>query len=168
MKKLPTPNPGIMQISPYKQGAWKLKANKKIIKLSSNETPLGPSPKAVKAYLEGQKILNLYNDGGSTELREAIAKARGLDAEKIVCGAGSDELIALIIQAYAGVGDEVLYSEHGFLMYPISTLKVGATPVTAKEKNLRTDPAAMLKSITVKTKITYVRTRSIVTCTLLY
>jgi len=151
----PRPNPGIMQITPYKQGAWKLKGKQKIIKLSSNETPLGPSPKAVQAYLQEVKTLSHYNDGTSAELRQTIAKIRGLEPEKIVCGAGSDELIALIIQAYAGLGDEVLYSEHGFLMYPISALKVGAVPVTAKEKNLRADPAAILNSVTKKTKIIF-------------
>jgi len=156
MTQEPEPRPGIMQITPYKQGGWKAGKKQKIIKLSSNETPLGPSPKAVAAYIKATKILNLYNDGSSADLRAVIAKVHGLDAEKIVCGAGSDELIALIIQAYAGVGDEILYSEHGFLMYPISALKVGAVPVKAKEKNLRTDPEAILESITAKTKIIFI------------
>ncbi len=155
MKKNPEPRPGIMQITPYKQGGWKAKSTKKIIKLSSNETSLGPSPKAVAAYLKAAKILNRYNDGSSPELRQAIAKVHGLNWGKIVCGAGSDELIALIIQAYAGVGDEILYSEHGFLMYPISALKVGAVPVKAREKNLRADPKSILESITEKTKIIF-------------
>lgn len=149
------PRPGIMDIAPYVPGKSKSTA-KRTIKLSSNESALGASPKAMAAYEEAEKTLHRYPDGSATELREAIGEVFGLDPNRIVCGAGSDELIALLIQAYAGMGDEVLYSQHGFLMYPISSLKVGAVPVKAPEKNLRTDIEAFLENVTPKTRIVFI------------
>ena len=105
----PTPKSGILDIQPYKGGLSKAGENKRIIKLSSNETPLGASPKAIEAYKQAGEKLHRYPDGSATILREAIAKVHGLDAERIVCGAGSDEIISLLCNAYAGEGDEVLY-----------------------------------------------------------
>ena len=122
----PTPKPGILGIDPYAGGESALDGLDKVIKLSSNESAFGPSPKAVAAYTEAGANLHRYPDGGCTDLRNALAALHRLDAARIVCGAGSDELISLLCQAYAGPGDEVLYSEHGFLMYPISA-KASAT-----------------------------------------
>lgn len=157
MKSIPEVKPGIMQIEPYVQGSAKVKGlKKKIIKISSNETPLGPSPKAIKAYKDYIPLLNLYNEGSCADLRRVIGKINDLNPERIVCGAGSDELIALLIQAYAGNGDEIIYSQHGFLMYPISSLKVGAKPIKALERDLRTDIKAMLSKVTKKTKIVFI------------
>jgi histidinol-phosphate aminotransferase len=152
---LPQPKPGILDIAPYQAGKSKAAGAKtdKIIKLSSNETPLGASPRAMAAYVLHTGKLSRYPDPSHVELREAISEAHNIKPEFIVCGAGSDELIGLLVHAYAGPGDEVLYSEHGFLMYKIYTQANGATPVTAKEKNLRTDVDAMLKAVTDKTKI---------------
>lgn len=150
------PKSGILDIKPYVPGRSSSGSKKRTIKLSSNESALGASPKAVEAYTEAAKKLHRYPDGGATDVRHAIGEVYGLDPDKIICGAGSDELIALLIQAYAGQGDEVLYSQYGFLMYPISALKVGATPVKAPEKNLHTDVDALLAAATNKTKIVFV------------
>jgi histidinol-phosphate aminotransferase len=151
-----SPRPCILNINPYVQGLAELKTAGKIIKLSSNEAALGASPKAIAAYNGHSSSLQRYCDGTAARLREAIGDVHGLDASRIVCGAGSDELIALLIQAYADEGDEVLYSQYGFLMYPISTLKVGGIPVKAPEKNMRTDVDAVLASVTERTRIVFI------------
>lgn len=152
-----TPRPGIMKISPYVQGLAEADSGgRPIIKLSSNEAAFGASPKALAAYIQAGDNLHRYCDGTARELRKAIEEIHGFDADRLVCGAGSDELIALLIHAFAGEGDEVLYSQYGFLMYPISTLKVGATPVTAPEKNYTTDVDAMLAAVTKRTKIVFI------------
>ena len=145
--------PGIMEIAPYVGGESAVKGAERVIKLSSNESALGPSPAAVAAYGDLTAALHRYPDGDCRELREAIAEVFSLDAARIVCGAGSDEIISLICKAYAGPGDEVLYSEHGFLMYPISARAAGAAPVTAPETDLTTDVDAMLAAVTDKTRI---------------
>ncbi|MEQ1648213.1 MAG: histidinol-phosphate transaminase [Hyphomicrobiaceae bacterium] len=151
----PTPQPGIMSIAVYVPGESNVPSGVKPIKLSSNETPLGPSPKAIEAYKSTANELERYPDGGATALRKAIGKVYGLDADRLVCGAGSDELIGLITHAYIGPGDETLFPEHGFLMYKIATLSNGGTPVTAPEKNLTTDVDALLARVTPKTKLVY-------------
>jgi histidinol-phosphate aminotransferase len=147
----PVPRPGIMDIAPYIGGEAA-----GTIRLASNEGALGPSPKAMEAYTRLAGTIHRYPDGGSTELREALAKRFNLDAGRIVCGAGSDELIGLLVRAYAGPGDEVLYSKHGFLMYPIAAKSVGATPVAAPERDLKTDVDAMLAHVTPRTKIVFI------------
>lgn len=145
----------ILDIAPYVGGKSSVAGAKQVIKLSSNETPLGASPKAIDA-LRDFDALHRYPDGGCTTLRNAIAEVHGLPAERIVCGAGSDELIGLLIHAYAGNGGEVLYSEHGFLMYKIYAQSFGAIPVTAPETGLRTDVDALLAAVTPRTKIVFV------------
>jgi histidinol-phosphate aminotransferase len=127
----------------------------KPIKLSSNESPLGPSPKAVAAYKAEADRLERYPDGAVTALRQAIARRYGLDPARIVCGCGSDELISLIAHHYAGPGDEVLHSAHGFLMFKITALASGATPVAAPEKNYRVDVDAMLARVSERTKLVF-------------
>ncbi|MBT3306444.1 MAG: histidinol-phosphate transaminase, partial [Alphaproteobacteria bacterium] len=119
------------------------------------EGALGPSPKAVQAYRQAGETLHRYPDGGSADLREALGKANGIDANRIVCGSGSDELLDLLARAYAGPGDEVLFTEHGFLMYPIATKGVGATPVVVPETNLTADVDAILKRVTDNTRIIF-------------
>lgn len=153
---LPSPKPGILDIKAYVAGKSKTASGVTPIKLSSNENPLGASPKALAAYVLHAAKLNRYPDSGCTELREAIAGVHKLDASRIVCGAGSDELIGLLIHSYAGLGDEVLYSEHGFLMYKIYAQGFGATPVTAAETNLTTNVDNILKAVTPKTKIVFI------------
>jgi histidinol-phosphate aminotransferase len=154
-KTAPQPQPGILEISPYVPGESEVPGGLKPIKLSSNETPLGPSPRAVAAYKAQADHLALYPDGGATALRSAIARQYGLNPERIVCGCGSDELINLIAHAYVGPGDEAVYSEHGFLMYKIATLSSGGTPVSVPEKAYRVDVDAMLARVTPKTKVMF-------------
>lgn len=145
---------GIMDITPYVGGKSSY-GDRKMAKLSSNENALGASPKAIAAYKECADNLERYPDGGSTKLREAIGEVYNLNPEQIICGAGSDEIIAFLCSAYAGEGDEVLYTEHGFLMYAISAKRVGATPVVAPEQNLTTDVDALIAAVTPRTKIVF-------------
>lgn len=147
------PRPGIMKIAPYVPGKDSVDGREPIAKLSSNEGALGPSPKAMAAYTKAAAELHRYPDGASEKLRAAIGRHYGLDAARIVCGAGSDELLNLLVRAYCGPGDELLYSQYGFLMYPINALGVGATPVAATEKDYRTDVEAMLAKVTDKTRV---------------
>ncbi|MEM9138592.1 MAG: histidinol-phosphate transaminase [Pseudomonadota bacterium] len=149
------PNPGILDIEAYVGGASTLAGANRTIKLSANENPLGPSPKAMAAYRDLADTLHRY-PGTGLELREAIADVHGLDAAQIVCGAGSDEIIALLIKAYVGVGEEVLYPEHGFTMFRLSTMAVGGRPMTAPEANLTTDIDALIDRLGPKTKIVFV------------
>ena len=151
----PAPRPGIMDITPYVGGESKVPGVERIIKLASNEGALGPSPKAMAAYRQAAEELHRYPDGGCTELRESLANHYGLDADRMVCGAGSDELISLLCRAYAGPGDEVLYSQHGFLMYAIAAKTVGATPVAAPETDLTADVDALLAALTERTRIVF-------------
>ena len=152
----PQPRPGVLKIQAYVPGKSSAPGVAKVFKLSSNETPLGASPKAMEAYATVGKHLEDYPDGASTDLREAIGKALGLDPARIVCGSGSDELIALLIRSYAGPGCEVLYSRHGFLMYAIGAKSVGATPVAAPERELTADVDALLARVTDRTRIVFV------------
>ncbi|WP_439817178.1 histidinol-phosphate transaminase [Zavarzinia sp. CC-PAN008] len=147
------PRPGILDIAPY-VGGRSSAGERPVTKLSSNESALGPSPKALAAYraIEG---LHRYPDGGSTLLREALARHHGIDAARIVCGNGSDELLSLLTRAYAGPGDEVLFPRHGFLMYRISALTVGATPVIADETDLKPDVDALLAAVTARTRVVF-------------
>jgi histidinol-phosphate aminotransferase len=119
-----------------------------VLKLSANENPYGPAPAARAAYAAEADRLAAYPDGGHAALRAAIAAAEGLEADRIICGAGSDELIGLLTRAYAGPGAEVVHSRHGFLMYPISAQAAGATPVAAPERDLTADVDAMLAACT--------------------
>lgn len=144
-----------MEITPYVPGKSR-SGSGKAIKLSSNENPLGPSPRAVEAFIAHASKLHRYPDGGASLLREAIAEVYGLSPDRIICGSGSDELIGLLIHAYAGAGDEVLMSEHGFLMYKIYAMGNGARVVTAPEKNLTTDVNALLDRVSPHTKIVFV------------
>jgi histidinol-phosphate aminotransferase len=111
-----TPRPGILKIAPYVPGKDSIEGKATVAKLSSNEGALGPSPKAMAAYAKAQAELHRYPDGDSTRLRAAIGRHYGLDAKRIVCGTGSDELINLLVRGYAGPGDELLYSQFGYLM----------------------------------------------------
>jgi histidinol-phosphate aminotransferase len=144
-----------MDIAPYVGGSHAVVGVDRVIVLSANENPLGPSPKAREAYDAMADELHRYPDGGALALRQAIGKRFRLDPDRIVCGAGADELISLLIGAYAGPGDEVLYSQYGFLMYAISAKAAGATPVTAPEKNLTADVDALLEHVTENTRMLF-------------
>jgi histidinol-phosphate aminotransferase len=152
----PVPRPGVMAIDMYVPGKSKAAPGvNKIHKLSSNETPLGASPKAIAAYHEAGKTLELYPDGAATALREAIGRKFGLDPARLICGSGSDELLSLLANAYIGPGDEGLFTEHGFLVYRIATLAAGGTPVVVKETNLTADVDALLAAVTPRTKVVF-------------
>src|SRR5262249_3896906 len=141
----PQPRPGILGIAAYVPGESEVESGVKPIKLSSNENPLGPSPKAIAAYKAEAERLQLYPDGASTALRNAIAERYGLDPARIICGAGSDELISLLAHHYSGAGDEVLITSHAFAMFKIFTLASGATPVEAPERHYTADVDALLE-----------------------
>ena len=148
----PEPRPGILGIAPYvpgKSGA----SGARVHKLSSNESPLGASPAAIAAYRAAVDGLELYPDGGATALREAIAARYGLKVENIVCGAGSDELLQLLAHAYLRPGDEAIYSQYGFMVYPIVIAANGAAAVVAPEKNNTTDVDAILARVSAKTRM---------------
>ena len=151
----PTPKPGILDIEAYVPGESKLPSGVKPAKLSSNETPLGPSPKAIEAYKAAAADLERYPDGQATALRTAIGQRYGLDPARIVCGAGSDEILTMLAHAYLGPGDEAIYTEHGFLVYRIAILANGATPVVAPEKDLKTDVDAILARVTDRTRMVF-------------
>ena len=149
------PRPGILEIAPYVGGASQIEGANRVIKLSANENPFGPSQAAVDAYRGIADELGLYPES-HVPLAAAIAEVHRLDASHIVLGNGSDELIALLCKAYAGEGDEVLYSEHGFLMYRLSALAAGATPVSAPERELTLDVDAMIAAMTERTRLVFV------------
>jgi histidinol-phosphate aminotransferase len=153
--RAPVPQPGILDIQAYVPGESHVPGGLKPIKLSSNETPLGPSPKAIAAYKSIADQLERYPDGSASELRQAIAKAFGLNADRIVCGCGSDELLNLLAHAYLGPGDEAIFTEHGFLVYKIVTLGNGAKPVVVKCKDQRADVDAIIAALTPRTKIVF-------------
>ncbi len=147
----------LSEIENYKPGKAKISNTKdKIIKLSSNENALGTSAAATQAYKNCALEIARYPDGSCLSLREGIATKNKINADRIVCGAGSDEILALLTTAFAGHDDEIIYSEHGFLMYPISAKRVGAKAIKVKEKNLKTDIDAILAAITTKTKIIFI------------
>lgn len=151
----PQPRPGVLAISPYVPGKSSAPGVAKVFKLSSNETPLGPSPKAVAAYNEVGTHLEDYPDGAATALREAIGAAFGLDPARIVCGAGSDDLLNLIARAYLKDGDEAIHATHGFLVYPIATLAAGAKPIVAPETDYTANVDHLLAAVTEKTKVVF-------------
>ena len=152
----PRPRPGVLDIAPYVPGKSKGSHGKTLHKLSSNETPLGTSAAARAAIEAIAQKLELYPDGSSAELRAAIGEVYGLNADRIICGAGSDEILSLIAYGYLGPGDEAIYSEHGFLVYDIAIRAAGATPVVAPEKDLTTDVDAILARVTDRTRMVFV------------
>lgn len=155
MSNRPVPQPGVLSIAPYVQGKSAGKDGVVGVKLSANESPLGASPKAIVAYMEAGADLSVYPEGGSVALREALAEIHGLEVERLVVGAGSDELLHLLAQCYLGEGDEAVQSEFAFLMYPIVAKGAGATPVIAKDRDYCVDVDAMLAAVGDKTKIVW-------------
>jgi histidinol-phosphate aminotransferase len=152
----PVPGPGILDISPYVGGESQAPEGTRPIRLASNESALGPSPKAIAAYRALAGDIHRYPDGPSGELRAVLGRQHNLDPEHIVCGAGSDELISMLLRAYAGPGSEVLYSRHGFLMYPIGAQAVGATPVAVPERELTADVDGFLARVTERTRLVFI------------
>ncbi|MGE0612732.1 MAG: histidinol-phosphate transaminase [Hyphomicrobiales bacterium] len=152
----PAPRPGVLDIEAYVPGKSKLAGSGPVIKLSSNETPLGPSPAAIAAAKAAMDGIDRYPDPASTALRQAIAERHGLNADRIVCGAGSDELLSLLAAGFIGRGDEAVYTEHGFLVYRIAILAAGGTPVVAREIGRAANVDEILKCVTARTKMVFI------------
>ena len=150
------PQPGIMDIKLYVSGESAVEGKSEVLKLSANENPYGFSDKARDAYTRAVQNLHRYPNTDHGPLRAAIAEVYGLDPARIVCGVGSDEVLQFVAQAYAGVGDEVIVTEHGFAMYPILAKAVGAVPIEVPEKDRRVDVDAILAAVTDKTKIVFI------------
>lgn len=151
----PVPKPGVMEIAAYVPGRDKAPQGVRLHKLSSNETPLGASPKALEALGDAVAKPEIYPDGAATALREAIAGVHGLNPANILCGNGSDELLGLLCQTYLAPGDEGIFTEHGFLVYKIQILAAGAKPVIVPETDLCADVDAILEAVTARTRIVF-------------
>lgn len=151
----PQPKPGILDIAPYVGGESAIRHTGPVVRLMSNENAFGLSPKAVAAYQDCAANLHHYPSGGHVALREALSARYNLPVTQLVCGNGSDELIQLLCKGYSGSGDEVIYPEHGFLMYPIAAQSVGATVVKVSETDCRVDVDAILAAVTPRTKLVF-------------
>lgn len=149
------PQPGIMDIALYQGGKSHVAGVETVIKLSSNENPFGPSPKAIEAVAETAATLHRYPGTDHAELRALIAAQHKLAAERIICGVGSDEVLQFIVQAYTGPGDEVIYTEHGFSMYPLLARMAGATPVKVAERNRQVDVDLILAACSEQTRVVF-------------
>ncbi len=156
MRNAIRPRPGILDIQPYRGGDSQVEGVDDVVKLSSNENPFGPSEAAREAFVKSGHALHRYPSSDHRALREAIARVHGLDAERIICGAGSDEILAFLCQGYAGPGDEVIHTEHGFAMYRIYALGAGATPVEVPERNRVVDVGAILAACTDRTRLVFI------------
>ncbi len=151
----PFPRPGVLDIAPYQPGESKIPGKDRIIKLASNETPLGASPKVRDAIIGGIDSLHLYPDSACETLRAELGRIHGLESSRIQCSNGSEEMLHMLARAYAGPGDEVIYSQYGFIAYPIAIKAAGATPVVVAEQDYTTDVDAILKAVTPKTKLVF-------------
>lgn len=155
MTDRPTPQPGILKIAPYVPGRSKAAAGVTAIKLSSNESPLGASPRAIAAYKGVADHLEIYPEGTSAVLRTALAEVHGLDANRIVCGNGSDDLLHLLAQCYIGDGDDAVMSQYGFSVYPIVTEAAGGRIIMAPETDFTASVDALLEAVTPRTKLVF-------------
>lgn len=152
----PVPQPGILDIKPYVGGESAIPGHDRPLKLSSNENPLGAPDAARRALVAAGSSLHRYPSSDHADLRAAIGEVHGLDPARIICGAGSDELIAFLCQCYAGPGNEVIHTEHGFSMYRLSALAAGARPVSVPEKNRRVHVEAILDAVTERTRLVFI------------
>ena len=152
----PAPKPWIMAIAPYVPGRSTTDDGRKAAKLSSNENPLGTSPAARAAFAAAADRLERYPDASANELRDAIAAKYGLDPARIIYGNGSDEVLHLAAGAFTGPGDEVIYVNYGFAVYPIAARRTGATPVVAPDNDYATDVDAILAAVTERTRLVFV------------
>lgn len=144
-----------MDIEAYVPGKSAAPDGVKLHKLSSNESPLGPSPKAVEAVREAAGRLEFYPDGSAARLREAIGEVHGLNPSNIVCSNGSDEVLGLLAQTYLSPGDEAIFPAHAFMVYKIYIQAAGATPVSVPERDERADVDALLAAVTPRTRMVF-------------
>lgn len=150
----PEMKPWIAAIHAYVPGRSTGADGRELIKLSANENPLGTSEAALAARLAATRP-DRYPDPDSTELRTALGALHGIDPARIVCGTGSDELLNLAAQAFAGPGDEVVYVRYGFAVYDIAARRCGATVVVAPDRDFGTDVDALLASVTARTRVVF-------------
>ncbi|MEO0613159.1 MAG: histidinol-phosphate transaminase [Pseudomonadota bacterium] len=155
-RRTPTPRPGVLDIEPYVGGKSKTAFDGPIHKLSSNESALGASPKAVSAFQSAAETLALYPDGGVSALRRKIADVHGLDPDLVICGAGSDEILQLLCRAYLTDGDNIVQSAHGFLVYALAAKACGAQVHFAPETDLTADVDALLAVVDARTRLVFV------------
>ena len=158
-------NSGVLGLKPYEPGlplehTQKKLGLKKMIKLASNENPLGPSPKALD-LLQGKlnsfsSELNRYPDGNAYDLKEAISKKYDIDINQITIGNGSNDLIEFVSRCFLGEGKKAIYSQHGFAIYPLAIKATGAIPVKSKAKNWGHDLELMSDLVDEKTKIVFI------------
>lgn len=150
------PRPGILDIKLYVGGKGEAPGASRVFKLSSNETPFGPSPKAVAAAEKALKNVSIYPEETARDLRIALGEFYGLDPARFVCDNGSNELLTMIANCYLRPKDEVVMSTHGFLVYKIATLANSATPIEVPEPDLKMDVDAVLECVTGNTRLVYV------------
>ena len=150
------PKSGILDIALYEAGSAPKSDEQNVIKLSSNENPYGPSNKSVDAIKKHAAKVHLYPSTNHLELRQSIATCFELNSDNIICGVGSDEIISFLCQAFAGPGDDVIHTEHGFAMYKISALAAGARPVEVREDERYTDVDAILAACNRNTKLVFI------------
>lgn len=149
------PRPSILSVEPYVGGESKVPGVNRVIKLSSNEGAFGPPPGAIEAIAASAREAHRYPDGGATALREAIGARFGLDPARIVCGNGSDELIALLILAYGGEGTELVMSAHGFMMYDLTGRWAGCRVIKVPERDLTADVDGLLAAVGPRTRLMF-------------
>ena len=150
---IPQPRPCVLELPEYVPGDRELKGIAEPIKLSSNESTLGPSPQALKAYADAATQHHRYPAPDQNELRDALAEHFGLAVNQLICGNGSAELIQILIHAYVGEGDEVLLSEYGFPLYRIFAISQGASVALSSEVDCVTSVDSLLECVTPKTKL---------------
>jgi histidinol-phosphate aminotransferase len=151
----PQPKPYILGIHAYQPGKSASASGQPLVKLSANENPLGTSPLALAALAQARAEAATYPDPDSRALREKIAAVHGLRPERIVCGTGSDELLNLAAQGFAGAGDEVLFSRHSFAVYDIAARRCGAAPVIAPDTDYTACVDALLAAVTPRTRVVF-------------
>ena len=151
----PQPRAGILEIAPYVGGQSKIAGANRVIKLSSNEGAFGVPPGARAAVAALAAEAHRYPDGGCAALRDAIGARFGLDPARIVCGAGSDDLIYQLCLAYGGAGTELVMSQHGFSIYEIAGRYAGCRVIKAPERSLRADVDAMLAAVSGATRLVF-------------
>lgn len=152
----PTPRSGLLTLAPYVGGASSVAGIARPTKLSSNEGAFGPSPAALAAYRAAAGNLHRYPNGGAEILKDAIVERLGIPRERIVCGAGSDDIIQLLCHAYLEPGDHILYSRHGFLIYKIAAIVAGGVADSAPERALTADVDALLAAVGPRTKMVFI------------
>ena len=155
-KNILDPKRGIDTIKIYKGGTSKISGIKNIIKLSSNESPLGPSKKAIDAYQKSSSKLSRYPELTAESLQQIVASKFNLNSDQIICGTGSDEILIFVALAFCSPGDEIIHAQHGFEMYPIVTKYVGAESVLAEEIDYKISINSILDNVSDSTKIIFI------------